>query len=92
MAGRAIGNRSLALDVYVWLAYRLHSLTRPTPVTWAALHGQFGAGFKAVRQLKPTFREALILALAVYPQARVDLDATGAVWEEYRAEHLRLRL
>jgi hypothetical protein len=46
VAGRAIGTRSLALDVYVWLAYRLHSLTRPTPVTWAALHGQFGAGFK----------------------------------------------
>jgi Plasmid encoded RepA protein len=78
-AVRAIGTRSLALDVYVWLAYRLHSLTRPTPVTWTALHGQFGAGFKAVRQLKPTFREALILALAVYPEARVDLDATGAV-------------
>ena len=34
-------------------AYRLHSLSRSTPVTWTALHGQFGAGFKAVRQLKP---------------------------------------
>jgi Plasmid encoded RepA protein len=78
-AVRAIGTRSLALDVYVWLAYRLHSLTRPTPITWTALHGQFGAGFKAVRQLKPTFREALILALAVYPEARVDLDMAGAV-------------
>lgn len=78
-AVRAIGARSLALDVYIWLAYRLHSLTRPTPVTWTALHGQFGAGFKAVRQLKPTFREALTLALAVYPEARVDLDAAGVM-------------
>lgn len=78
-AVRAIGTRSLALDVYVWLAYRLHSLTRPTPVTWTALHGQFGAGFKAVRQLKPTFREALALALAVYPEARVDLESGGVV-------------
>lgn len=76
-AVRAIGARSLALDVYIWLAYRLHSLTRSTSVTWTALHGQFGAGFKAVRQLKPTFREALGLALAVYPEARVDLDAAG---------------
>ena len=78
-AVRAIGARSLALDVYIWLAYRLHSLTRSTSVTWTALHGQFGAGFKAVRQLKPTFREALGLALAVYPEARVDLDAAGVV-------------
>jgi hypothetical protein len=78
-AVRAIGARSLALDVYIWLAYRLHALTRSTPVTWTALHGQFGAGFKAVRQLKPTFREALMLALAVYPEARVDLEPTGVV-------------
>ena len=33
-AVRAIGARSLALDVYIWLAYRLHALTRSTPVTW----------------------------------------------------------
>lgn len=59
--------------------YRLHSLTRPTPVTWTALHGQFGAGFKAIRQLKPTFRDALTLALAVYPEARVDLEGNGLV-------------
>ena len=78
-AVRAIGTRSLALDVYIWLAYRLHALTRMTPVTWTALHAQFGAGFKAIRQLKPTFRDALGLALAVYPEARVDLDPTGVV-------------
>jgi hypothetical protein len=78
-AVRAIGARSLALDVYIWLAYRLHALSRPTLITWAAMHGQFGAGFKAVRQLKPTFKEALGLALAVYPEARVELEAAGVV-------------
>jgi hypothetical protein len=31
------------------------------------------------RQLKPTFRDALAMALAVYPEARVDLDQTGVV-------------
>jgi hypothetical protein len=78
-AVRAIGARSLALDVHIWLAYRLHVLTKTTPVTWTALHAQFGAGFKAVRQLKPTFREALALALAVYPEAKVDEEAGGVV-------------
>jgi hypothetical protein len=63
--------------VYVWLAYRLHSLARPTPVSWAAVHAQFGAGFKAVRQIKPTFKEALTLALAVYPEARVLIEDSG---------------
>jgi hypothetical protein len=78
-AVRAIGARSLALDVYIWLAYRLHVLKQPTPVTWAALHGQFGAGFKAVRQLKPTLREALTLALAVYPEAKVGEETSGII-------------
>jgi hypothetical protein len=74
---KAIGPRSMAIDVYVWLAYRLHSLTKTTPVRWSAVHSQFGAGFKAIRQMKPVFVEALNLALAVYPEARVDIEADG---------------
>lgn len=71
---KAIGTRSLAIDVYIWLAYRLHSLTKSTPVSWAALHAQFGSGFRLMRQIKPSFMEALHLALAVYPEARVEAE------------------
>ena len=74
---RAIQTRSMAIDVYVWLSYRLHVLAKPTTVSWTSVHGQFGAGFRLVRQLKPTFTEALKLALAVYPEARVDVDHEG---------------
>jgi Plasmid encoded RepA protein len=74
---RAIGTRSLAIDVYVWLAYRLHCLSKPTPISWPSIHAQFGAGFRLVRQLKPTFVEALNMALAVYPEARVEADRQG---------------
>ena len=74
---RAIGPRSMAIDVYIWLAYRLHSLTKTTPVSWPAIHAQFGAGFKAIRQMKPVFVDALSLALAVYPEARVDIVTGG---------------
>jgi hypothetical protein len=76
---KAIGTRSLAIDVYIWLAYRLHSLAKSTPVSWTAVHAQFGAGFRLVRQIKPTFMEALNLALAVYPEAHVDADRQGLV-------------
>ncbi|MGG5812489.1 replication protein RepA [Falsiroseomonas sp. CW058] len=76
---RAIGTRSLAIDVYIWLAYRLHALTKPTSVSWTAIHGQFGAGFRLVRQIKPTFCEALQLALAVYPDAQVDVEKEGII-------------
>jgi hypothetical protein len=76
---RAIGPRSLALDVYIWLAYRLHSLSKPRPVSWASLHAQFGTGFKLVRQIKPGLTDALRLALAVYPEAKVDVEQAGFV-------------
>ena len=76
---KAIGTRSLAIDVYIWLAYRLHSLNKSTPISWAAVHAQFGAGFRLVRQIKPTFLDALSLALAVYPEAHVDADKQGLV-------------
>jgi hypothetical protein len=76
---KAIGTRSLAIDVYIWLAYRLHALPKPTPVSWPAIHGQFGAGFRHVRQIKTTFLEALGVALAVYPEACVNVEKGGVV-------------
>lgn len=76
---RAINNNSMAIDVYAWLAYRLHSLSTPRPVTWMALKSQFGQGFKAIRDFKVTFRQNLTLAMAVYPAAKVDMDERGVV-------------
>lgn len=76
---RAIGPRSMALDVYVWLAYRLHSLKRDTEVSWTALYAQFGAGFKRLRAFRAQFLESLDLALAVYPDAKVSVDEHGVI-------------
>jgi hypothetical protein len=76
---RVIGTRSMAIDIYIWLAYRLHVLAKPTPISWLSIHTQFGAGFKHVRQMKPTFIDALSLALAVYPEAKVEAEGEGLV-------------
>ena len=65
---------TLIFEVCVWLSYRLHSLSRSATITWAALHAQFGAGFQAMRHFRPEFADARQLALAVYPEARVDVE------------------
>ena len=44
-AVKVVSNNSMALDIYAWLAYRLHSLPGPRPIPWRALKPQFGAGF-----------------------------------------------
>ncbi len=76
---KALNNNAPALDVYLWLAYRLHSLSADRLVTWKALKGQFGTGFKEMYHFKPRFSGALALAQAVYPAAKLDLTEQGVV-------------
>ncbi len=76
---RHIRNSSMALDVYCWLAYRLHSLSAEKSITWAALAGQFGAGIKLRKHFKPAFTESLALAQAVYRDAKVEVTEAGLV-------------
>ena len=74
---RAINNNSMTLDVYAWLAYRLHALSGPRPITWKALKTQFGAGYGRQDNFNRKFLDSVRLALAVYPAARVDVTETG---------------
>ena len=53
---RAIGPRSMVIDIYIWLAYRLHALRRDVDVGWPSLYAQFGAGFKSIKRFKQHFR------------------------------------
>jgi hypothetical protein len=74
---RAISNESWSIDCYVWLCYRLHNLKKPTLVTWTDLRDQFGPGmaYRRLSNFKQKFLPVLCSALAVYPEAKVDLDS-----------------
>lgn len=74
---RHIQNNSTSIDIYIWLAYRLHSLSKSTTITWLAVFEQFGAGYARLRDFRKRFIEALQLALAVYPDARVEVEEHG---------------
>jgi hypothetical protein len=76
---KAIGPRSMVIDVYIWLAYRLHALKADTEVSWMSLHAQFGGGFSRLRRFREHFLESLALALAAYPNARVDVEERGLI-------------
>jgi hypothetical protein len=82
---RQLANNSFALDVYCWLAYRLHALKTPLMVSWPALHAQFGRGFTQLKNFKPKFRAAVDLALAVYPEAKLDMRERGVTLHPSRA-------
>jgi hypothetical protein len=76
---RAIGPRSLVIDIYIWLAYRLHALRKDVEVGWPSLYGQFGAGVGRIRGFRKYFIECLAIATAAYPEARVEIGERGVI-------------
>jgi hypothetical protein len=74
---RSLGHRSMAIDIYLWLAYRLHVLEKPIKLTWHNLASQFGSGFADIKNFKKKFKEPLALALAAYPDAKVEAENGG---------------
>jgi hypothetical protein len=69
---------SLALDLYVWLTYRLHALRKETLVPWHALGEHFGSE-SGHRQLAFRLREVLRDVAAVYPEADVEAVQRGLI-------------
>lgn len=71
---------AMALDLYLWLAYRLRRV-RPSEsgriVPWAAVAHQLGASFSRTRDLARQVTLVLKDVLAVYPGARVEPHPDG---------------
>ena len=67
---------STALDIYVWLAFRLHHIEKRTAIGWKDLYQQFGSGYRHLYQWKPKFIQSLAEAVAAYPEAKVDVEDT----------------
>lgn len=75
----ALAHSAMALDLYAWLAQRLHRVTptKPAFITWAALKQQFGPEYGRMVDFKRFFRAALHQVRARYDRALVDLDDRG---------------
>ena len=74
-----LAHSAMALDLYAWLAQRLHRIPRRQPqfVAWATFKEQFGAGIGRIDNFKHYFRVALWQVLAFYPAAKVEGDGRG---------------
>ena len=75
----ALAHSAMALDVYTWLAQRLHRVDprRGQFVPWAALHQQFGQGYERIRDFRRAFLMALRAVETQYPAARFGVDRGG---------------
>lgn len=75
----ALKHSARALDIYVWLAYRLWRVpaNKPSKIRWTTLRFQFGEQSQDINSFKRAFKTALKQALLVYPSARVRVVRGG---------------
>jgi hypothetical protein len=75
----ALSHSAMGLDVYCWLAQRLHRVSpgRPQLITWRALRDQFGHGYGRLVEFRRVFRRTLGMVLSQYAGARLDDDERG---------------
>jgi hypothetical protein len=75
----ALAHSATALDIYCWLAQRLHRIpvAKPQLVPWSALYDQFGNGYREIRKFRRDFLRLLTQVKAAYPEARLSDDRRG---------------
>jgi hypothetical protein len=69
---RGLSGSALALDWYGLLAYRLHTLEKPTFVSWEQLREQIGQEYTEAKDFKRWSLPAINAVREVYPSAKVD--------------------
>jgi hypothetical protein len=83
-----LSHNAMALDVYTWLAQRLHRVDEGrggVGVPWTALHEQFGHGYERLRDFRRVFQRTLRQVKAVYPESKFELTAGGMTLKHSRS-------
>lgn len=75
----ALSGTAMGLDVYSWLAHRLHRVERGQRVfiPWSQLKAQFGWHYDRMDNFKKVFRQTLRTVHSQYRAADIDLDDRG---------------
>ena len=75
---RRIKQSSLAIDLYLWLTYRVTRLDEPLTLSWQQVHDQMGANYSRARDFAT--------------KAREHLEEISVIWDDLQYETPRGRL
>ena len=75
----ALAHSPMALDIYSWLAQRLHRIPtgKPQFVPWKSVKDQFGWSYKRMNHFRKDFLEAFKQVHSQYRAAKIGLDEGG---------------
>lgn len=74
---RILSGNARAIDFYTFLAYRLHSLTKPLFLPWATMKEIFGGDIGRMADFKVKMRQTAEMVRMAYPEARLSFDSQG---------------
>jgi Plasmid encoded RepA protein len=75
-----LSHNAMALDIYTWLAQRLHRVDAEKGgafVPWSGLKEHFGHGYGRMDNFKRVFRTTLRQVKVVYPESKFEIDDRG---------------
>lgn len=74
-----LAHTAMGLDIYAWLAQRLHRIDphKPAFIPWISLKEQFGPDYTKMFNFKREFRITLRQVTRRYQSARIELDGKG---------------
>jgi hypothetical protein len=75
---RRVKQSSLAIDLYLWLTYRVTRLDEPLTLSWQQVHDQMGADYRQVKHFAA--------------EARDHLEDISVIWADLQYETPRGRL
>lgn len=75
----ALSHTAMGLDIYIWLAQRLHRIqfNKPQFLTWVAIKSQFGWNYARMNDFKNAFTKTLRIVHLQYLTAIISFDEKG---------------
>jgi hypothetical protein len=75
----ALSGSAMGLDVYCWLAQRLHRIDwgKRVFLPWPVLQVQFGGHYERLRDFRRVFRQTVRLVHSQYRAANIEMDGKG---------------
>ena len=71
---RALKQSSLALDLYAWATSKVYGMKSKTPISWKAMHAQFGEGYQSQKRFREKALQHLRVINVLYPEFKFTLE------------------
>jgi hypothetical protein len=76
---KSLKRSPLALDLYMWLSYRMFALKKPQSIKWETLAKQFGSEYGRVVDFRANVRKHINKIQSIWQELRLDISADEAI-------------